>query len=398
MMNRSVLILEQQSWKGGAQQVLLNVLGALGKDFRPVVAFPGDGPFRDRLQDDGIETLTYPLGTYRPGKKSWGEMLAFAWRTVVCTLKLIQIILSRKICMVYINGPRCLPSGVMAARLTGRPTLFHLHNVLTRPAETLLVSWFAQRACKIIACSNAAAESLLKSRPGIKSRISILYNPAPELPLGKSVSTSRPHTPIELGVVGRITEGKGHHVLIDAISKLAPRIGKSIQLTIVGAPARQSSEDESYLVRLKAHAKSLELDKQIVWAGYQHDVEPFYQSMDVLAVPSVGTEGLPVVVLEAMQRGIPVIATNTGGISEIVQNEMNGLTVPSGDSEELAKALVRLQSNPALFERLSSGARATLNPRFSPELFSLAIRRVVLELCPPARTTQVLHRDAEVGK
>src|SRR5579862_8136702 len=99
-----------------------------------------------------------------------------------------------------------------------------------------------------------------------------------------------------------------------------------------------------------------------------------------------------------MEINIPVIAINTCVISEIVYNEMKGLTVPSGYSEELAKALVRLQSNPALFERLSSGARATLNPRFSPELFWLAIRRVVLELCPPARTTQVLHRDAEVGK
>lgn len=203
---------------------------------------------------------------------------------------------------------------------------------------------------------------------------------------------------MSVGIVGRITEGKGHHVLIDAISILAPRIRNSLQLTIIGAPAPRSSGDESYLARLKAHAKSLGLEGQIVWKGYHDDMELIYHSMDVLVVPSVGTEGLPLVVLEAMQLGIPVIATNTGGTSEIVEDEKNGLMIPAGNAEELAKAVAKLQSSPHLYERLSSGARATLNARFSPELFSLAIKSFALELCPPEGTTQILHRGVEAGR
>lgn len=397
-MKRSVLFLEQQNWKGGAQQVLFKVLDALDKDFDPIIVLPGDGPFRERLQGAGIETLTYPLGRYRPGKKTIGEMLTFTWRSLLCTVKLIQIILSRKICMVYINGPRCLPSGVIAARLTGRPILFHLHNTLTRRLEALLVAWFASLASKIVACSHAAEGSLLNIRPGLKPKIDVVYNAASILPMGNSVSTPRPHAPMSVGIVGRITEGKGHHVLIDAISILAPRIRNSLQLTIIGAPAPRSSGDESYLARLKAHAKSLGLEGQIVWKGYHDDMEPIYHSMDVLVVPSVGTEGLPLVVLEAMQLGIPVIATNTGGTSEIVEDEKNGLMIPAGNAEELAKAVAKLQSSPHLYERLSSGARATLNARFSPELFSLAIKSFALELCPPEGTTQILHRGVEAGR
>ncbi|MBZ5544184.1 MAG: glycosyltransferase family 4 protein [Acidobacteriia bacterium] len=397
-MKRSILYLEQQSWKGGAQQVLLNVLNALGENFRPIVAFPDDGPFRAHLEKCGIETLTYPLGTYRPGRKSLGEMLAFAWRSLLCAVKLTYFILSRNVCMVYINGPRCLPSGVLAARLARRPAIFHLHIIFSRRADVFLASWFARLASKVVACSNAAADSLLKVRPSLQSKTEVLYNPVPKLAAGVSPLPNRPHKPMTIGMVGRVTEDKGHHILIDAISKLEPRIRESLRLTIIGAPAPRSPEDDSYLARLKAHTNSLGIDEQVVWAGSQADMEPFYQPMDVLVVPSVGTEGLPLVLLEAMPRGIPVIATNTGGTSEIVLHEVNGLVVSPGNEGELAGALSRMLSSPLLYQQLSSGARATVDARFAPELFSMAIRSFALELCPPARTTQILPRGAEVCK
>jgi glycosyltransferase involved in cell wall biosynthesis len=397
-MKQSILFLEQQSWKGGAQQVLLSVLDALREGFRPIVAFPDDGAFRSQLQDRGIETLTYPLGAYRPGKKSWGEIFSFAWRSLMCTVKLTRIILARNVCMVYINGPRCLPSGVLAACLARRPALFHLHIILTRSADILLVAWFARLASKVVACSNAAAGSLLKARPSLRSKTKVLYNPAPKAPQEIVPFPERPHAHLTIGIVGRITEGKGHHVLIDAVSKLDPKIRKSCRLVIIGAPAPKSPEDDSYFARLKAHAKTLGIEEQIFWAGYQDDMQPYYQSMDVLVVPSVGTEGLPLVVLEAMQRGIPVIATNTGGISEIVEHEVNGLVVPPGNAGEMTGALSRMLSSPILYQRLSAGARVTLDGRFSLELFSLAMKSFALELCPPARTTQILHQGAEVGK
>ncbi|MHB8652362.1 MAG: glycosyltransferase family 4 protein [Terriglobia bacterium] len=397
-MKRSILYLEQQSWKGGAQQVLLNVLDALGEDFHPIVAFPDVGPLRAHLEECGIETLTYPLGTYRPGKKSLGEMIAFAWRSLLCTLKLTYIIIARNVCMVYINGPRSLPSGVLAARLAGRPALFHLHNILTRRSDVLLASWFARLASKVVPCSNAAADSLLKVRPSLQSITKVLYNPVLNLTQGISASPVRLHSPVTIGMVGRITEGKGHHVLFNAVSKLDFKIRKSCRLAIIGAPAQRSREDDSYLARLKAHAKSLGIGEQIFWAGYQIDMEPFYQSMDVLVVPSIGTEGLPMVLLEALQRGIPVIASDTGGTSEIVRHEVNGLVVPGGNVGELAAALNKLLSSPTLQERLSRGARATLDARFSPESFSLAMKGFAFELCPLSQAKQNLRRGTEVAK
>ncbi len=396
-MKRTILFLEQQCWRGGAQQVLEKVLDSLSEDFRPLVAFPQEGPFRDHLEERGVETLVYPLGSYRPGRKSLMEVIAFALRTFLCAAKLTYIMLTKHVRLVYINGPRCLPAGVLAARLARKPVLFHLHNTLTRRTDIFLASRLARFATKVIACSNAAASVILAACPGLKSKTTVLYNCVSKRPVEESAPPLHPHAPFTIGIVGRLTEGKGHHVLVEAVSMLDPAVKKLCRLVIVGAPAPHCPEDDSYVALLKARSQELSLEDKILWAGHQSDVDPYYRLMDVLAVPSVCKEGLSLVVLEAMQRGIPVIATAGGGTSEIVEHKLNGLLVPSENVEALARALNRIQTDAELFRRLSAGTRPTIDARFSPELFSLAIKSLVLELCPSVLTAQVAPRPAEVS-
>ncbi len=76
-MKQPILFLEQQSWRGGAERVLDEVLRALEPDFIPLVAFPEEGPYAAELQSRNIETFSFPLGRYRPGRKSLAEMAQF---------------------------------------------------------------------------------------------------------------------------------------------------------------------------------------------------------------------------------------------------------------------------------------------------------------------------------
>ena len=175
----ALLILDQQSWRGGAQRVLESVLDALENSFEIIVALPEEGPFSQHLRKRGVETLTYPLGNYQPGRKSPSETFLFAARTVLCTLKLVKAIRSRKIRLVYINGPRCLPAGALAARLTGTPALFHLHNVLTRKVDVLLTTSFARLATRIVACSSAAIRALSRNSPGLEAKTTVVYSSVP---------------------------------------------------------------------------------------------------------------------------------------------------------------------------------------------------------------------------
>lgn len=403
-MKQPILFLDQQSFRGGAQRVLEEVLRALDQDYLPIVALPEQGPFAAELRARNIEILIYPLGRYRPGRKSAPEIMAFAARSVYCGLKLARIIFQRKIRMVYINGPRCLLAGVLAARLTGRPSLFHLHRALTRRTDRFLAVRSARHISKIVACSEAAATALL-STPSRLARITqVIYNPLRQLAPGMPFASpsSLPAAPLKttgrfvVGVVGRITREKGQHVLLRAAGRLKGR-GQDLQVVFVGAPAPHSPEDASYRCSLESSARELGLEGNVFWAGYQADPNPYYARFDVLAIPSTASEGFPLVALEAMQCGVPVVASRTGGIPEVVREGVNGLLVPPGDEQALAASLERVLSDSTLRTRLQAGARASIDNRFSPETFRSAIRSVVTELCPPARTleAETKAREAE---
>jgi glycosyltransferase involved in cell wall biosynthesis len=384
-MKKTILFLDQQSWLGGAQRVLDYTLESLGTEFNRIVAFPDKGPFRSSLEEKGIRTLTVPIGTYRSGKKSYLEMAVFAVRSTICGLQLAAAIRRRRIALVYIIGPRCLPAGVFAAWLTGRPSVFHLQLILTRKTEVFLLRHLARHLSRIIACSHAAAQCLLNVDHRLSKKTEVLYNPVPDQfgqgseRTGKQSGT--PGSNFTIGMVARITKGKGQHMLLKAAGKLPPEIRGRIRILIVGAPAPASEADFHYVDELRMIAVQYGLQENIVWAGYQTDPGPCYAEMDVLVHPALWDEAMGLVILEALQRGIPVIASRIGGIPEIIDEGFNGLLVAPGDEDALGQALEHFIEDSSLREHLQDGARASLDDQFTLKSFSPKIRKVVCQLC-----------------
>ena len=385
-MKPRVLFLDQQAWRAGGQRVLEDVLDAVREYIEPLVALPEDGPFAAALRGNNIETLTYPLGNYRPGRKSLGEMVGFAGRSFLCARKLVGIISRQRIDLVYINGPRCLPAGVLAARLTGRSSIFHLHRTLTRQSDLLVAARAARWATRIVACSQASADALVSASPKLASIMQVVYSPAPvvsseERRRGQLAARELAGSggPI-VGYVGRFTPGKGLHVLIEATARLRAR-WPQIQIEMVGAPDPQDAKDAAYLRRLESRVEKLGLASNVRWAGYHSDPGPYFAHFDVLALPSVDNgDGVPMVALEAAQWGVPVVAARAGGISEAVRDGVNGLLVPPGDEKYLAAALERVLAHSDFRARLAAGTRASLDHRFSPEAFRTTIREIVCVL------------------
>lgn len=393
-MKRKILFLEQQSWLSGAQRVLQSVLDATAEEYDPIVAFPNEGPFRRKLEDLKVQTLTYPLGLYQTGQKSRSEMLRFALRTALCAFKLTKIIRSRDVGLVYVNGPRCLPAGVLAARMTGRPTLFHLHLTLVRKPEVLLVANLAQYISTIVSCSQAAAVSIASANRRLVGKTHILYNPINShdhvMPDAAKLQwpTVNPSI-LTLGVVGRITKPKGQRVLLYALGRLGPMLKARIRVIFIGAPSPDNKDDLTYNERLEECVTQFDLREMVQWAGYQPTVAPFYRAMDVLVHPSLSDSGesMPLAVLEALQHGVPVIASWTGGIPEVVRHGSNGLLVPPGNEVALARTLEHFLQDASLRAHLRSGAQSSLDERFSLENFKSRIHGLIWKLC---RTQQLL--------
>jgi glycosyltransferase involved in cell wall biosynthesis len=389
-----ILFLEQQPTRAGGQRVLDEVLCSLAPEFAPLVAFPEDGPYVDELRRRSIETLAYPLGRYRSGSKSLADMLAFPLRSVRCAYRLAEIIRQRDVRLVYINGPRTLMAGVLAAQLTGRPSLFHLHMTMTRVTDLFVAARAAGRATKIVACSQTAAAALIGNDLRLKSKTQVIYSPVRQPhrggifgsqdAAGSGMLPPRSGGAAVIGLVGRITPGKGHHILLEAAARLVEQ-GRDVRVVVVGAPDPNCAEDEAYLARLKTLTRDLHLESRIQWTGYQTDPDPYYRAFDVLVMPSTVREGLGLVALEAMHWGVPVVGSRLGGILEIVKDGVNGLLFAAGDSVALAETLERLLADSNLRTRLQAGARVSVDARFSVETFHASIREVLFELCPSAR-------------
>jgi glycosyltransferase involved in cell wall biosynthesis len=383
-MRPPVLFLEQQSWRAGGQRVLEDVLDALREDVEPLVAFPEDGPFAAALRNRNIETLLYPLGTYRPGRKSIGEMLEFAGRSLVCGLHLAPLIARRGIRLIYINGPRCLPAGVLAGRLTRTPSIFHLHRVLTRKTDLLIAARAATHVTRIVAVS------LVGANPRLAGTTQVLYNPVhkPIAPNGLVSADSDPPTQIApgagpvVGMVGRITPQKGQRVLLRAAALLVER-WPNLQVVIVGAPERDNSSDAAYLRELEYEVMRLGLANHIHWAGFQDNLDLYYRRFDMVAIPSIEAEGFSLVALEAARWGVPAVASRGGGVGEVVRDGVSGLLVVPGNEEALAQALDRVLGDPVLRARLVAGTRTTLDQRFSLETFRRTIGGIVSGLVAP---------------
>jgi glycosyltransferase involved in cell wall biosynthesis len=127
--------------------------------------------------------------------------------------------------------------------------------------------------------------------------------------------------------------------------------------------------------RVEAAALSLGLDACVVFAGHASDVRPFYALADVLALPS-HSEGSPLVLLEAMAAGVPVVATSVGGVPEVATDGETALLVPPHDPAAMASALARVLSDATLARALADKAAAHVAEHFSPEARARSLIRI----------------------
>ena len=125
---------------------------------------------------------------------------------------------------------------------------------------------------------------------------------------------------------------------------------RTVLLIVGDGPERR------YLEQLSAR---LGLIRDVRFVGYRDDVSSYYEAAHVFALPS-HSEGSPNVLLEAMDAGVPIVATSVGGIPEIIRHGQQGLLAPRGDVESIGGSIVALLSNAGLRAALISGARQSL--------------------------------------
>jgi glycosyltransferase involved in cell wall biosynthesis len=161
-----------------------------------------------------------------------------------------------------------------------------------------------------------------------------------------------------VGSVAMFRGSKGHVDLLQAFTLVRARV-PGVKLLFVGDGGRRAM--------VEALARERDLKDAVIFTGFRRDVPELLSAMQVFVLASTRTEGVPQSLLQAMAMMVPVIATNTGGVSEVVENGMTGLLVRPNDPAALADAIVRVLTDPEGARERAGRARDLVVRHYSRE-------------------------------
>lgn len=173
-----------------------------------------------------------------------------------------------------------------------------------------------------------------------------------------------------LGMSALFRPRKGIEVLLEAI-KLLRKTGSDVRLRAIGP-----FETPAYEAEVRALVVRLGIGDAIEWTGFVTNIPAELAKIDVLVLPSLFGEGLPMVVLEAMAAGVPVIASDVEGVPEAIVNREEGLLVQPGDAASLAAAVDELVSGLVDYPALSRNAQTRHAELFSAEAMAAHVADV----------------------
>jgi glycosyltransferase involved in cell wall biosynthesis len=328
------------------------------------------GPFREFMERNGV-TVCVPdrrTASLSVRKKS-GRFAYLASIPILISLIFNLARVAKGFDLLYANTAKALMVSIPVALLLRKPLLFHLHDIIGAEHFNRINSWLlvtgANLANGIVANSEASAAAYRRAG-GRNRNLKVIPNgfPLERFAGGESKSKQALREsfadadPPVVGLFGRIATWKGQKILVEALSKL-PKVNG-----IIVGEALFTDEDQQYKRDVIALAEKLGLSKRLRFAGFQTDVLPYLEAVDVVVHCSISPEPFGRVIVEAQLAGKPVIATKGGGPSEIIEDRVTGILVPPNDSNELAKAIELLLENRDWAQKLAENGRREAIRRF----------------------------------
>jgi glycosyltransferase involved in cell wall biosynthesis len=353
-----ILILDQFSEPGGAQLCLRDLSPEIARrGWQAMFVGPGDGGIRGVLAESGMRNERLPWHSYTNGRKTVGDVIRYGLDIPRAMRIARRLARENRAELVYINGPRVLPLGMVF----GCPVVFHAHSrIHKRYARLVAATCLRIKRVEVIAASRFAARSLNGMTRA--QNIRVTYSGVPDMGF-----TARPgkRGAARVGIIGRIAPEKGQLDFVRAARLLTQTRGK-IEFVVYGA-AMFSKPGYEQMVHTEAAGLPIR------FSGWARDVASALHDIDILAVPSSEVEAAGRVVMEALSAGTPVVAYPSGGIPELLCDGLSGLLTETPTPESLARSIERLLDNPDLAWRIAQGGRKEWETRFQVERFQREI-------------------------
>jgi glycosyltransferase involved in cell wall biosynthesis len=338
----TILYLEHHSAIiGGGQISLLQLLKNLDREkFNPLLICPERGQLSTEAQKYHIKTCFISL----PSLKT------FKIPTFLLSIKkLLKIIKEEKINLVHTNSSRSMMYAALLRLFHRIKVIWHVRITDKDRVIDRILELFAK---KIITNSNAAARRFCWVKN--KSKVVAIYNGLDLKTFDKKKDVAKikkelsiKNEDIVIGTIAKLQPKKGIHILLNAAAPIIKKF-PSIKFLIVGDDA---DTEGAYLKKLKSLAQQLNITEHIIFSGYRDDIPQIMEIIDIFTFPSF-SESFGRSLLEAMAASKPIIASNVGGIPEVVVDGETGVLVPPGNSTELAAAISYLLKDNNLIKKM----------------------------------------------
>jgi glycosyltransferase involved in cell wall biosynthesis len=335
----------------GAEISLLHLVEAQ-QGVEAYVILAEDGPLVDRLQDVGVAVRVMPLASF----VATTRRSAFGVRTIPLLASVSAACYSVRLAhelrrwrpdVVHTNSMKAHLYGGVACRLAGVPQVWHARDRASTDYMPTAAVRLVRTAARVLPKAVIANSHTTMATYAHAPKARVVYNATP------------PHRPrpvtrdarLTVGMVGRLTSWKGQHVFLRAFAEAFPR--GTARARVVG---QATFGEQDYADTLRALVTAAGIADRVTFVGFSDDVASEMDLMDVLVHCSTIPEPFGRVVIEGMAAGLAVVATDSGGPAEVIDNGTSGLLVPPGDISALASALRRLARDAALRRRLGKAA------------------------------------------
>jgi glycosyltransferase involved in cell wall biosynthesis len=334
---------------GGAQVALLNLIMNLPAGIEPIVAAGEEGFLQQECARKGIPYRLIPglVAPISPAKDA------------LALMRLVALIRREKPCVVHAHTSKAGVLGRVAARLTRTPVIFtahtwsfdegvpHLRKRIAVPIERIT----AALGGKIITVADSNTQEALRHSITTGRNLIRIWNGVPDSRLRASPAS---RDRVTLITVARMVPQKDHALLLRSL------------VGVRGNWCLQMVGDGPLRGELQLLAEQLQLGERLQFLGERKDVAELLSQADVFVLASKW-EGLPVSILEAMRAGLPVVATDVGGVREAVQEDVTGLLSKAHDEQGLRDRIQSLMTLPSLMVQMGRAGRRRYEEHFRIE-------------------------------
>lgn len=352
---RKILHLIETTGPGGAETVLLSIVGRLNRDdFDSLVVVMGRGWLHEQLTERSADVRII----HSSRANDW-----------VFLRNVCRLVRAERVDLIHSHLDGMNFYACLVGLLTRRPVVATFHGTVgdwhnAGIKNRLKYAIIRNRATRVVAVSNHLKRELEQTWRFSSERVVMIHNGVDfatfEIRAQKGSLRSELHldpgTPL-IGMVGNIRAPKGYRYFAEAARLISERV-PACRFLIVG------HGEGTLLQELTGRIAALGLTDRVILTGFREDVAHILSQLDIFVLSSL-SEGLSIATIEAMGLGKPVVVTDSGGPGEIVRDGETGYLVPPADAKALADRVVELLHNHALAERMGQAARADVRRRFS---------------------------------